>query len=168
MKEIWKPIPIEPFSDCYLISNFGRIKNDRGHFRKPSLTNTGYYHLTLKCWGKKLTIKVHRLVALTFVPNPNNKPYAHHKDHNKQNNRSDNLQWVTPSENAKLKAESYDIHPNSKGINQYDDKGNLICPFKTLKEASLNTGISKRTLSRYLKEGAIYKNTAGGFHWSRD
>lgn len=67
--------------------------------KKPSIDKDGYKQVSLSKNGKYTTYKVHRLVALTFIPNPNNLPVINHIDGNKQNNRVDNLEWCTRSEN---------------------------------------------------------------------
>lgn len=64
--------------------------------------SNGYLRITLKHYGKKQkSHRVHRLVALEFIPNPNKKPQINHKDGNKSNNHIDNLEWVTCKENIK-------------------------------------------------------------------
>lgn len=104
-QEIWKSIP--GFNGKYKASSFGRIrsvysKSKNGKIRltgtilKPSINKRGYYILKLS----KKTYKVHRLIALTFHLNPENKPQVNHKDLNQLNNRSDNLEWVTAKENV--------------------------------------------------------------------
>lgn len=67
--------------------------------KKPSIDKDGYKQVNLSKNGKCTTYKVHRLVALTFIPNPNNYPVINHIDGNKQNNKVDNLEWCTRSEN---------------------------------------------------------------------
>lgn len=104
-KEIWVPIP--GFNGKYKASSLGRIrsiysKTKTGKVRftgtilKPSINCRGYYILKLS----KKTYKVHRLIALTFHPNPDNKPQVNHKDLNQLNNRADNLEWATAKENT--------------------------------------------------------------------
>lgn len=60
-----------------------------------SLSTKGYYHVGICGKGKVKTYRVHRLVALAFIPNPNNLPYVNHIDGNKQNNNVSNLEWCT-------------------------------------------------------------------------
>ena len=60
----------------------------------------GYERVNLKKDGIEKTMQVHRLVALAFLPNPQNKPEVNHIDENKENNNVDNLEWVTSKENA--------------------------------------------------------------------
>ncbi len=69
----------------------------------------GYRILALSVDGDEARAYVHRLVAVTFIPNPENKPYVNHKDGCKQNNRADNLEWCTMEEN--------NIHAMATGLN---------------------------------------------------
>ena len=78
-KEIWKDIP--NYEGIYEISNF-----------------KGYLQVGLSNKGDK-TFRVHRLVALTFIPNPYNLPQVNHKDGNKKNNCVDNLEWISNYDN---------------------------------------------------------------------
>lgn len=107
MNEVWKSIVGN--REIYAISNFGNIKTldregARGHFVKGhSLTvhknSSGYYRVNLNIYGNSQSFLVHRLVALYFVDNPYNYEFVNHKDGNKLNNRSDNLEWCSRSEN---------------------------------------------------------------------
>lgn len=95
--EEWKQIE----DTNYYISSFGRIKNIKtGNFLKMAHNQKGYQvaHVTIN--KKKRMLRPHRLVGLFFIPNPENKPQINHIDGNKENNRADNLEWVTNYENA--------------------------------------------------------------------
>lgn len=98
MEEIWKDI--EGYEGLYQISNLGRIWTTKyKRFKNPTKCK-GYLQIGLSKNKKRKMYKVHRLVAIAFVSNPNNKPYINHIDGNKSNNRADNLEWVTQSENV--------------------------------------------------------------------
>ena len=98
-QEIWKDIPI--YVGRYQASNLGRIKNiQTNHIMKQQVDIDGYFIVSLEGL-KKRTYKVHRLVAMTFIPNPLNKAQINHIDGNKKNNIITNLEWVTPGENIK-------------------------------------------------------------------
>lgn len=90
--EIWKPIP-----DCegYFVSNLGRFKNSDEEIKQPH-GKDGYQSINLKPYGG---FSVHRLVAIAFIPNPDNKPEVNHINGNKTDNRVVNLEWSTRSEN---------------------------------------------------------------------
>lgn len=102
MKEIWKDIG--GYSGDYQISNLGRVKSfkkkNHGKILKLGKDGCGYYRIGLMKHGKRVTEKVHRLVACAFIPNPENKPEVNHKDSNKTNNAIKNLEWSTHHENA--------------------------------------------------------------------
>lgn len=92
-------VPIIGFENYY-ISNDGFVTNTKsGRVLTPSTASKGYYIVAL-C--NRVSIKkeyIHRLVGKYFVPNPSNKPFINHVDGNKQNNKAENLEWVTPKEN---------------------------------------------------------------------
>ena len=80
----------------YTITPEGEVINNRWN-RKKKLTVNSKGYLIVNIAGK--TMRVHRLVAQLYVPNPENKPQVNHKDGNKLNNRADNLEWVSNQEN---------------------------------------------------------------------
>ncbi len=96
--EIWKEI--EGYSD-YQVSNLGRVKSCKfGKEKILSLGNDGrYLQAQLRKDNKKKVFLLHRLIAIAFIPNPDNLPYIDHINRVKTDNRIENLRWVTPSEN---------------------------------------------------------------------
>ena len=111
-KEVWKDIP--NYDGYYQVSSFGRVKslsktiNTCYNSRKVtnerimslSIDKMGYPSVRLCKDGSGKTIRVHRLVALAFIPNPDNKKYIDHIDTIRTNNYVTNLRWATPKENA--------------------------------------------------------------------
>lgn len=110
-KEIWKDI--KGYEDLYEVSNLGRVKslekeiwNGKGYYIKKEYYKkitfcapVPYGQLNLNKNGKQKMHYIHRLVAQAFIPNPENKKEVNHKDGNKSNNLSENLEWVTRLEN---------------------------------------------------------------------
>ena len=102
MKEIWKPI--EGYKGKYEVSNLGRIKSlcwGRVKILKKHLSKHGYVVTYLSINTLVKTIKVHRLVAQAFIPNPDNKPCVNHIDSIRTNNNVNNLEWCTWKENTR-------------------------------------------------------------------
>lgn len=134
IKEIWKPVPIKMFKD-YEISNTGKVRRngrERRLFNNPS----GYPAVNLYNHCKHKTIAIHRLVALAFIPTPDNKLDVNHIDGNKTNNNVDNLEWCTRSENLK--------HAYKIGLKFFTDKQ---------REAVRKVGMNTRNLIPQKKRG---------------
>ena len=96
--------PFEPIEgyDGYLISKEGEVWSERSNkLLSPFPDKKGYLLCNLYLNGKRKQHKIHRLVALTFIPNPENKPQVNHIDGNKSNNHISNLEWASPKENIK-------------------------------------------------------------------
>jgi len=116
MEEIWKEV--KDFEGVYWVSTFGRVKNSKGRILKPMSCRTQKYpkyHLTRKD-GTMWYVLGHRLVALTFIENPNNYPVVHHVDGNTQNNRVDNLEWCTYKYNTQKMVEAGKHYQFKKGL----------------------------------------------------
>ena len=92
---------IPGYEELYAITEDGQVyKKSTGRMTKGSLTKKGYYVTTLTKNGVSKLWQVHRLVALTYIPNPENKPMVNHLDENKANNNVNNLAWATAEENV--------------------------------------------------------------------
>ena len=102
-KQVWKDIP--GYEGVYQVSNTGKVRslNYRGTGKtkilKQSTSKHGYKKVVLYKNKKGKTYLVHRLIAQTFIPNPNNWPQVNHKDENKTNNVAWNLEWCTSKYN---------------------------------------------------------------------
>ena len=176
--EIWKDI--KGFEGLYQISDLGNVKSlnyKRTKTEKiliPKKHNKGYLQVQLKNKDTNKTFTIHRLVAETFIPNPNNYPCVNHKDENKQNNNVGNLEWVTYKGNndyskllhperyrQKIENEKYKRRLNNK-VNQFDLKGNLIRVWDNSRTIFVETGMSDWSISECCRGN---RKTAYGYIW---
>lgn len=166
--EIWRDIP--NYEGLYQVSDLGRIKSlpkkrsgkfDNSELILKSINKDGYIVVNLWKNKKKKTLRVHRLVAKSFIPNPKNLKIINHIDGNRSNNSVNNLEWCTYSRNTQ---HAYDIGLNkhTKNIIQYDLQNKFIKKWGKIKEASLKLQINDAHIIDCCKGR---RKTAGGYKW---
>jgi hypothetical protein len=164
MLEIWKDIP--NYEGLYQASNLGFIKNVKtNRVLKPRVDKNGYFKHILYIKGVPKEFRTHRLIALTFIENPDNLPQVNHVDEDKQNNCVDNLEWVDAKTNnnhaSRNKRIAIGVRNSSKKkpVNQYDLNGNFIKTWESLREIERELNIGHSNLSLAIKQkNGIMKN----------
>jgi len=148
--EEWRPIEGFP---RYEISNYGRVRSytnpKKPKLLRPYQLNNGYMMVHLSKgsdWGanENECVRIHKLVADAFIPNPQNKCHIRHKNLNRGDNRADNLMWVTPEESAndpisiqnRLAAIPQRVEKTSKPVLVYDEDLNLLSAFTSTAETA--------------------------------
>lgn len=165
-KEQWKPIP--QYEELYEVSDKGNVRSIAQYTRhhtvvsrpnprmiKAELTHDGYVRVSLSNHGVHKHFLVHRLVAITFIPNPNNLPQINHKDENPQNNSVDNLEWCTGMHNCnyglhcqRIKERLAIKHHRAKSVAQLDRNGNTVKIYKSVNDAAREMGVRGENISR--------------------
>lgn len=189
---MWKIIP--GTENLYYANKDGQIKSaDRvqtfkthnkkstyirkGKVLKTPLNSHGYPCVTIKYLdGTQKVTPVHRLIALTFIPNPNNLPQINHKDGNKENNSVNNLEWCTAHDNichafknrlnkgsTPWKGKYGHEHCNSKPVVSFDSNGNLVAEYESSTAAAKAVGLSSSAHISACLHGN--RKTAGGYSW---
>lgn len=182
--EIWKDI--KDYEGYYQASNFGRIRSlDRvvevsilgriyerilkGRILKTEVDKYGYHFLELSKNGIKKRKSVHRLVAETFIPNPNNLPQVNHKNEDKSNNCVWNLEWCTQpyntnygTRNERIAKKQINDHKKSKQVFQYTLNNELVNIWLSISECGRN-GYGIGSVSRCCNG---IQNTHKGYKWS--
>ena len=163
-KEIWKDVV--GFDGLYLISNLGRIRTLSKYNKNGYDTimiqkcKCEYMYVNLYKNGKLHTSRVHRLVAQAFIENPLNKPQVNHINGIKTDNRVDNLEWATRSENMKHAFRTGLVKNNINSVNAmrkanikpiYQIKnGTIINEFESVSKASKYLNINENLIYRVL------------------
>ena len=161
MKEIWKPIKDY---ENYQISNFGRVKslnyNRTGKERilKSLMDRYGYLLVNLCKNGDVKKFKIHRLVAIAFIPNPENLPEVNHKDECKTNNRVENLEWCTSFYNTNYRTRNDRIGSNFKRVYCVE----LDKIYDSIDEACRELNIYHANITNVCNGK---RKTTGGYHW---
>lgn len=178
--EIWKNVI--GFEGLYEVSNLGNIKSLGKGKSTNSLTkleriiilrvkNNGYLQAKLSKDGIRSHLLAHRLVAKAFIPNPNNLPEVNHIDSDKQNNKLENLEWISSSGNQKYafihgqqKVVRGANHKQSIPVVQLSLNGDIIKEWASIKEIKREIGFNTFGIIKCCKKENKYK-TAYGFKW---
>lgn len=156
----WKAI--NGYENLYEISDNGQVQslhNGEKIILKQSVGSKGYNLVTLCKNGKQKTVNVHRLVALAFVPNPNNHPCVNHIDENKKNNEAKNLEWCT----------HYYNNIYGKRLTKSSLKRSI--PVKCIETGIIYSSAYSAQRETGVRQSGICsccrgkRKTAGGFHW---
>lgn len=182
--EMWEPIP--GYEKHYEASTLGRIRSKnrfipcpksktgvapkKGRILKPSFTKDGYPQVVLVVDKNRRSYKVHRLIALTFIPNPDNLPEIDHINSIKYDNQPKNLRWCTKQENCEWRSDK--------------DRKQVLCKetgriFRTSYEAAfwiINKGVKPRgkpfttnykNVARNIRKACLgHQPYAHTFHWT--
>ncbi len=120
----------------YSVSNFGNVKNNTTNKIMRQNVRGGYSKISLKNGNKKSSCNVHRLVALAFIHNPENKRTVNHKDKNKCNNKLENLEWMTHEEQSQHRSIGLDLKPNiNKPIYRLSKNDEILDFFNSIEYA---------------------------------
>ena len=151
--EVWKDVV--DYEGYYQVSNKGRVmslslRNGRKVIKRNKILNQtlntkGYLKTNFSVENKIKTIRTHRIVGITFIPNLLNKPEINHINGIKTDNRVENLEWVTHQENCE---HSYanSLNKRARKVNQIKN-GVIINTFRSQYEASKEIGVSQASIS---------------------
>lgn len=137
----------------YLATNTGDIYSQlSGKIISQFIDNTGYKQVILYINGKRCYKRVHRLIALAFVPNPNFYPMVNHKNGNKLDNNLYNLEWCTNRYNTQ-EAYNCGLYPTTRSVPVYvkDPITGMLYIFNSVRECSDTLPVNRKTVSRILK-----------------
>lgn len=151
-----------PGYERYFVTEDGRLfKELKMHTRKK--------YTNVRLWDsdnqKSYFTGIHRLVAMCYIDNPDNKPFVNHQDGDPSNNHVSNLEWCTNSENVQ---HAYDIglgYKIVKPVRQVSLNGEVIARYKSISEASRQTGVNLSHICQCCRGN---RKTNGGYRWEYD
>jgi hypothetical protein len=152
-ESIWKEIP--GYDGVYFVSMNGEVySKHRNRLLTPLKTNKGYINVTLQNGYKRKRHFIHRLIATAFIPNTENKPEVNHINLIKNDNRIENLEWVTGDENIKHYIDTVGVSLGrlDKPVLMVNKKTNETKTFNSVNEAT-------RYFYPDLKNVALRKNS---------
>lgn len=151
MVEEWKDI--KGYEGIYKISDLGKVVRIKGSQEHPmKIWNNGrYMEIRLSKGGKSTHFTLHRLLAVHFIPNPDNLPFVNHIDENKLNNSINNPEWCTQVYNT-------DYGEGRHPIIVLDELSGIETTYPTIRGCIKSLHITARTIYKYIDTGISYKN----------
>lgn len=160
---MWKQIIIDDIPTNYEINELGEVQNSTTGLILKQFEQLGYMHVTIRVNHKPKRVRVHRLVANAFIPNPENKPYVNHIDGIRSNNNLNNLEWVTPAENTQHAVKTGLMPPTREiAVTQYSLTGEKIAEYKSMNEAARKTGATAEKIVMCCKK---QRTQHFGYQW---
>ena len=172
-EQIYQMKDIPGWEGLYSCDTKGQIYSYRSNkFLRPSKNKRGYLHVTFTKDGKRYDYRVQRLIAITFLENPENKSQVNHIDGNKLNNYLSNLEWVTPEENIQHAKEHnlFKVTCTTPPIrtkdgpqvgymftNVFNGAQFIICGFRALRKQFRISGYTYGLIQKYANTGAYIK-----------
>lgn len=146
----------------YFITSCGKVWSFKTNkFLKPNIAKDGYHHYRLYIDGKVKTFLAHRLVASTYLPNPDNLPCVNHKDEVKSHNFVNNLEWCTHKYNANYGTAIQRANESKYKKIMCMETGQI---FNSQQEAAEWAGVKPSTLATYFLRN---RKTCGGYTWKQ-
>ena len=166
MIEVETFVKIEGF-EKYEVSNLGKVRNIKsGKVLKPQLNRNGYLMHLLYENNKQKHLYLHRIIAIAFIDNPEEKPCVNHIDENKLNNDLSNLEWCTVKENNIHGTRTKRVAEKCfKKVIQLDLNDNVLNGFESMTQAEQETGASVSHISSCCNGK---RKSAGGFKWRKN
>lgn len=159
------------FEGLYEVSSFGRIRSigqgigckPNGGILTPRFNNDGYLQIHLRKNGKDYSLKIHRIVAQAFIPNPHNLPCVNHKDEDKTNNSVENLEWCDRSYNVNYGSRNSKVAIKlRKRVHQFEGD-ELVGIYDSASLAAKFLGLNGNTIKRTCQG---HQKTYKGYRWT--
>lgn len=159
---MWKAIA--GYENVYEINTLGEVRRiDSGNILKGYVNPDGYRRVGLTVNGHTKVFLMHRLIAIAFIPNPNNYPCVNHKDENKSNNSLYNLEWCDYRYDLNYGTRNNRASKSKKRpILQYSKTGEFIREWKSVTDLKNETGMDITHVSSCCRGK---RKTANGFRW---
>lgn len=160
---MWKKFIYEGIETDYSVSTEGEVRKDTTNYILSQSSQQDYKFVTLLINGQQKRMRVHRMVAMTFIENPDNKPYVNHINGIRYDNNVENLEWVTQSENIQHAVRTGLMqNGRKKAVIQYNLNGDKMATFESASEAARQTGGSQSKITMCCKR---QRETANDYQW---
>ena len=160
---MWKKFIYEGQETDYSVSTEGEVRKDTINYILSQSSQQDYKFVGLIINGKQKRMRVHRMVALTFIDNPDNKPYVNHINGNRSDNNVENLEWVTPSENTQHAVNTGLFKSGrTRAVIQYNLNGEQMATFESATEAARQTGGSQSKITMCCRR---QRDSANDYQW---